>query len=132
MSLSDDNCTDEVTVSKGMFASDGGRSPVDRILTSLQDVHRRHLLYHLQDEDTSDLETAARYVAACDQECDPDEVPAELYDRFKTELYHAHLPKLADLNIIDYDEQTGAIRLRSPPENFEEFLELTRDEDESG
>lgn len=130
MSLSDDICTGGGRVPKGVVASDGGRSPVDRILTSLQDVHRRYLLYHLQEEGSSDLETAACCVAARDRGCDPDEVPAELHNRFKTELYHIHLPKLADLNIIDYDARTGAIRVRNPPDKLAEFLALTRDEDD--
>lgn len=117
------------SVLKEVVASDGGRSPVDRILISLQEVHRRYLLYHLHEEGASDLETAARRVAARDRGCDPGDIPAALHERFKTELYHNHLPKLADLNIIDYDERTGAIRLRNPPDKLDEFLALTRDED---
>lgn len=130
MSLYDDTCSEGIDVTKGVFASDGGRSPIDRILASVQDSHRRYLLYHLQEEGTSDLETAARWVAAWSHECDPGDVPAELHDRFQTELYHNHLPKLADLNIIEYDERTGAIGLRGPPDKLEELLALTRDEDD--
>lgn len=130
--MSDDGCRRGIGESKGVFASDGGRSRIDRILVSVRDIRRRYLLYHLQEEGTSDLETAARQVAAWEYECDVGDVPSDLDDRLQTELYHTHLPKLADLDIIEYDERTGAIRLREPPDKLEALLELTRDEDEPG
>ena len=130
MTLSDDNINDKNRKIKVLAVSDGGRSPVERILESLRSTHRRYLLYHLQDDGTSTLAEAARWVAARDLGCGPDEVPAELHERFKTDLYHTHLPKLTDLHIIDYDERTGAIRLRDPPDKLDAFLALTRDEDE--
>lgn len=94
-------------VSNWVVASDGGRSPVDRILTSVQDERRRYLLYHLQEEETSNLETAARWIVAWGRGCEPDEVTDELHEHVQTELYHSHMPNLADLDIIEYDERTG-------------------------
>lgn len=132
MCFSDGDCTSGRDVMRKLPASDGGRSPLRRILISLQDAHRRYLLYHLQAEDGSDLEHAARCVAAWDHECDPADVPTDLHDRIKAELYHSHLPKLADLNIVDYDERSGTIRLRDPPNKLDDFLDLTRIEDDIG
>ena len=123
--VSDDgrrNCCDGIN---SLPASDGGRSPLNRILEGLKDTHRRYLLYHLQEEDPSTLDEAARFVAACDQGCDPADVPSKILDRIKCELYHTHLPKLTDLNFIDYDDRTGALRLRDPPNRLADFLDLT-------
>jgi Ser-tRNA(Ala) deacylase AlaX len=42
---------------------------------------------------------------------------------FTTELYHAHLPKLADAGYIEWDEDTHTIRRG---QNFEEIAPLLR------
>jgi Ser-tRNA(Ala) deacylase AlaX len=42
---------------------------------------------------------------------------------FTTELYHAHLPKLADAGYVEWDEDTHTVR-RGP--NFEEIAPLLR------
>lgn len=130
MCLSDDDSSGNWREIKAFPASDGGRSRLNRILISLQDTHRRYLLYYLQKEDPCNLDEAAGRVAAWDYECDPADVTAKTHDRTKAELYHIHLPKLADMNIIDYDERSGAIRLRDPPDKLDDFLALTRTEDD--
>lgn len=111
-------------------ASDGGQSPLNRILASLRGAHRRYLLYYLREEDPCDLDEASRRIAAWEYECHPADVPSEIHDRIKSELYHVHIPKLDDLNIIDYDDQTGAIRHHDPPDRLDDFIDLAREEDE--
>lgn len=113
------------------FAASGGvQPPLSRILRSLPDPHRRYLIYHLQEEDPSNLDKAARFVAACDQGVNPEDISSKTHDRLKAELYHTHLPKLADLNIIDNDDRSGAIRFRDPPGGLDDFLDLARLEDD--
>ena len=130
MGLSDD-CDGEWCGETNPFpVSDGGHSPVNRILTALQDDHRRYLLYHLREEDPSTLDEAARRVAAWDHECDPADVPGEVHERIRVELYHSHLPKLDDMSVVDYDERSGAIRFRDPPNKLGDFLDLTRSVDD--
>lgn len=109
---------------------DGGHTPLNRILISLQVNRRRYLLYYLQEEDSCDLDDAAQHVAAWEQGCDLSDVPPKIHDRIQMELYHIHLPKLEQLNIIDYDKRSGGIRLRDPPDKLDAFLELARAEDE--
>lgn len=130
MCLSDDDIEELVREINGQPISDGGRSPLDRILIGLHDDRRRCLLYHLDEEDPCSLDGAARRVAAWEHGCDPDDVPDDIYDRVKLDLYHTHLPKLADLNVLDYDKRSEAIRLRDPPEKLSDFLELAREEDD--
>lgn len=111
-------------------ASDGGQSPLNRILASLRGAHRRYLLYYLREEDPCDLDEASRRIAAWEYECHPADVPSEIQDRIKSELYHIHIPKLDDLDVIKYDDQTGMIRHHDPPEGLDDFIDLAREEDE--
>lgn len=46
--------------------------------------------------------------------------PEDDLDRIVTELHHVHLPKLADANVLDYDDRTGYVRYWGEP-TIEEF-----------
>lgn len=111
------------------IASDGGQSPLERIMTGLQNIHRRYLLYYLQGEDPCDFDEAARQIAAWEYECEPVDVSTQVHDQIKFELYHIHIPKLENLDIIDYDDQAGAIRYDDPPESLDDFIDLAREEE---
>lgn len=104
-------------------------SSLERILATLNDENRRYLLYHLLDEDVSDLDTAARRVAAWKYDCRPDDVPEDVHERTKYKLYHAHVPRLVDLDIVEFDERSEALRFWKTPEKLAEFLRLCRDVD---
>lgn len=104
--------------------SDGGETPLDQILSCIQNKRRRYLLYYLEEEDDAYIKDAAQFIAACERECDLEDVPAEASEQVKIELYHVHLPKLADQNIIDYDSRSSAIRFQDPPDDLSDFVEL--------
>lgn len=108
---------------------DGEQNALNRILTGLQHPYRRYLLYYLQEEKACELREAARRIAAWDHECDVAAVPSDIHDSIELELYHTHLPKLEALDIIDYDQRSGSVRLQDPPDQLPKFLELARTED---
>ena len=95
-------------------------------MLGLQAAQRRYLLYYLQGEDSIDFDEASRQIAAWEYKCDPADVSPQVHDRIKNELYHIHIPKLETLNIIEYDDQTGAIRYDDPPMSLDDFIELSR------
>jgi DNA-binding transcriptional ArsR family regulator len=45
-------------------------------------------------------------------------------ERVATSLYHVHLPKLADADIVDYDVQSGIVRLTHASEQFDRYLHI--------
>lgn len=45
------------------------------------------------------------------------------------DLYHNTLPKLAELDVVEYDPQNKTVSYHHPPPHIETFLELTRDLD---
>lgn len=106
---------------------DGGEGPLDRILSGLIDSRRRYLLYYLGENEDAYITEAAKYVTACEQQCELEDVPDGARERVKIDLYHGHLPQLADSDLIEYDQRSGAIRFRDPPDQLRKFLELAED-----
>jgi DNA-binding transcriptional ArsR family regulator len=104
--------------------TDGGQSTIDRILSGLDDPRRRYVLYYLDEADDAYIEDVARQVAAWERDCDTDDVPAEARKRVEIQLYHVHLPMLEDLDLIDYDQRSGGVCFKNPPDALPEFLEL--------
>lgn len=108
----------------GRSISDGGRNPIDRILLALSEPRCRYLLYYLDDRGDAYIEEVARFIAACERGCDPSESSEDHVEQVKRDLYHVHLPKLAESNIIDYDRRSRAMCFQNPPPNLSSFLGL--------
>lgn len=94
---------------------DAGRaSPgTDAIFSILSDERRRYALYCLQEhrqpmaladlaDEVARLEYDERSLAT---------IPAEDVKRVYMSLYHNHVPKMADANVLEYDQDSDAIRL---------------------
>lgn len=110
--------------------ADGGDEQVDRLLDALGTYRRRCVLYCLMETEPADLEEIAREVTAMETDQSPDEIPTEVRETVKIDLYHNTLPKLAELTVIEYDPRSKTVRYQHPPPHIEEFLDLTRDLDQ--
>ncbi|WP_123536803.1 DUF7344 domain-containing protein [Halosimplex salinum] len=55
----------------------------------------------------ADLEDVAAEVAA--RESDEDSPPTAVVDRVAVSLHHVHLPRMADLDVVDYDTVSNRI-----------------------
>jgi len=88
----------------------------------LSDPHRRSTIYYLStmDGETADLSSL---VGALNERV------ATSLDRLEINLRHIHLPKLADYNLIEYDERSETIRYRDG-ERVETVLEVAQSEEE--
>lgn len=104
---------------------DGGYDPMDRILLALSEPRRRYLLYYLERKGDAYIGPASRFIAACEHGCEPGEVSEDRASKVERELYHVHLPKLSEENVIDYDRRSGAMCFQRPPAELSSFLELT-------
>jgi len=57
-------------------------------------------------------------------------VDGEKLDRFRVELYHVHLPKLAEAGYIDWDRNAGTVRRGPKYEEIRPTLDLLLDHEE--
>lgn len=103
---------------------DGGHAPIDRVLLALSEPRRRYLLYYLERQGDAYIDEAARFIAACERDCEPSDVSPDSTGTVTRELYHVHLPKLSEENIIDYDRRSGAMCFQTPPTELSEFLDM--------
>lgn len=94
---------------------------LDTVFDLLSDQRRRYVLYHLVNagDDVVDYEDLAEQVAVWEAEGDPSE---DHVDRVAANLYHIHLPKLTDANVIDFDQRSGDVRFWGQP-TVEEYAE---------
>ena len=71
------------------------------VYAALSNERRSHALSVLASETPMDVRALAEAVAA--READREMVSDEYVKRIHISLYHVHLPKLADLGVIEYD-----------------------------
>jgi hypothetical protein len=120
--MSDDDGDDTDDDRAGAGASDPVSTPsLDTVFDLLSDQRRRYVLYHLVNaaDDTVDYEDLAEQVAVWEAGGDPSD---EHVERVATDLYHSHLPKLTESNVVDFDQRSGDVRFWGQP-TVEEYAE---------
>lgn len=121
----DHSDTDESCLS--LQVADGGQSELDRVLDAISHRRRRFVLYCLREDEPRDFDTVVEAVVEYEAQQTIDHVCETVRDRVRANLYHMHLPKLADRKIIEYDERSGAVRYREPPDALQKFLVLSEE-----
>ncbi len=126
--------TSDVTAGEGMRMErpDAATTTMldrDRVFESLAHPRRRYLLYTLVNGEESEharLAELATNIAAGEANKPVVDVTDAERDRIQLSLYHSHLPKLADLNLVDYTEaeteNAGDVTIRS--KNTEEVAAM--------
>lgn len=90
-----------------------GRS-LDAVFETLASERRRNALYVLyQSAGPLSVSTLAEEVA---------ELEGADAERVATALFHVHLPKLADIGVVEYDTDDEAVRLTDLSERFRRYL----------
>ena len=101
----------------------------DDLFSMLRNERRREVIHYLSDhEGPVDLRDLSEYIAALENDCEPEEVTYKQRKRVQTALYQMHLPKLADQDIVAYDRRAGRVELASGAENCLPYLEADRGE----
>lgn len=72
---------------------------------------------------------ASRRVAAWHTDTTPAAVDDGTLGEIRTALYHVHLPKLADLGVVTYEDTPGAVALTDDADSLSSFLEPARRDD---
>ncbi|MFC5368882.1 DUF7344 domain-containing protein [Salinirubrum litoreum] len=117
------------------YGSEGGlrdRSPTaptdsltrDDLFDVLQARRRRLALWYLHEraEGEARLRALARHVAALEADTDAHAVDGAVRQRVQLSLYQAHLPKLVDFGVVEYDETRERVELTPLADAFLPYL----------
>ncbi|TYL35996.1 hypothetical protein CV102_24915 [Natronococcus pandeyae] len=101
----------------------GQRSPIDELLSALSHRRRRDVLYALSENEVTDVDSLATTIAAREADLPPEQIDDDEREPVLIDLYHNHLPKLADHNLVEYDSRSGAVRWTPLSDDLEQILE---------
>lgn len=112
------------TEQKPPLRSDGGGSLLDRVFGALTHRRRRYILYYVREHERTDVADLAAHVAAREQNAAIENVSPSTIERVQRELVHAHLPKLDDYGLVEYDRRSDAVCYNHPPKQLEHVLDI--------
>lgn len=99
---------------------------LDVLFDVLADQRRRYALECLREFQTSmALPDLADEVASREQERPVPDIPAEEVKQVYMSLYHVHVPKMVDANIVEYTQEQDMVVLTPESEHVEPFIEVT-------
>ena len=95
----------------------------DGVFELLSNHRRRMVLYYLRTNGGSvDVQELATEIAAMENEVSTDELTSQQRKRVYVSLYQTHLPKMAEMNTIEYDKDSGTVRLAERADDIDEYL----------
>lgn len=95
----------------------------DVIFDVLSSSRRRYVLYYLsQRDDPIELPELAREVAAWEMETAVEDLSPQERKRVYVSLYQTHVPKLDEVGLVEYDQDSGEVRLTGRSDRIEGFL----------
>lgn len=98
---------------------------LDKLCDALANQRRRDILQCLTEHQTPmALADLADEIATQEQETLLPDIPAEAVKRVYMSLYHTHIPKLANANIVEYSQDQDEVVLSAAYEHAEFFLEV--------
>lgn len=117
-------------------ASPGGETtskkeslPLDQVFEILKNRRRREVLKFLNERDESvSLSDLAEHVAAIENETTVKALSSSQRKRVYVGLYQCHLPKMDDMNIVDFDQNRGRIELAENAGQLDAYIEPGTDE----
>ncbi|MFB6176130.1 MAG: hypothetical protein ABEI99_03105 [Halobaculum sp.] len=95
----------------------------DLVFEILSSARRRMILYYLrQHGGRATVNELADQIAAWENDIEPEELSSQQRKRVYVSLYQTHLPKLADADIVDYDDDEGVVEIASRADEIDAFL----------
>lgn len=106
--------TFEITRARGQrqTARSGAEDREESLPELLSDPHCRHLVEYLGErEGPVDVEDLAAHVAARVRDVPVEAIGPDVRRRVQTWLHHGQLPALSAHDVVEYDADTGTVRL---------------------
>ncbi|WP_158056732.1 DUF7344 domain-containing protein [Halorussus halophilus] len=99
--------------------------PLSELLDALADRRRRRVLRLVSDHQTPlALSDLADEVAAAEHDCLFTDISEHTVKRTYTSLYHSHVPKLAVVGLLEYDQDVDAVAPGHNVEMARPYLDL--------
>lgn len=97
--------------------------PLDQVFEILKNRRRRLVLHYLDENDgESSLSDLAEHIAAIENNTTVKAISSTQRKRVYVGLYQCHLPKMDDMNIIDFDQNRGTVVLSANAEQVKSYL----------
>jgi hypothetical protein len=81
------------------------------------------VLYYLRkDEGPVAVQELAEEIAAMENDVEVAELTSQQRKRVYVSLYQTHLPKMAQMNAIEYDKDAGTVQLTNQTNNIDRYL----------
>lgn len=100
---------------------------LDDVVAALARRRRRYALYCLRDEEFLELEDLARQVVAWRTDRSPEAVREEDLERVVLEIQHNDLEVFRQVGCVEYDDRSGVVRYRDPPDVLVALLDVVAD-----
>lgn len=98
--------------------------PKDEIFHLLQNQRRRYVLQYLQEVDgTVEMRDMAEQVAAWEHDTTLQALTSDERQRVYIALYQAHLPKLDEKGVINYNQSRGIVEPTANVEQLTQYLQ---------
>jgi len=95
----------------------------DTVFDVLSSPRRRYLLYYLRTVGgAAELNEIAQQVAAWENGIEVERIERQQRKRVYVSLYQSHVPRLAEVGIIEYDADAGVVALADAAETIDAFL----------
>ena len=106
--------------------------PKDEIFHLLQNQRRRYVLQYLQEVDgTVEMRDMAEQVAAWEHDTTLQALTSDERQRVYIALYQAHLPKLDEKGVINYNQSRGIVEPTARVRQLTQYLQAPKSEEES-
>lgn len=102
---------------------------LDLLFEVLKNSRRREVIRYLREEgEQTTLSDVAEHIAALENDTDVRSLTSSQRKRVYVGLYQCHLPKMADMGVVEFDQNRGTLELGPNAEQLYEYLD---DEDET-
>lgn len=95
----------------------------------LRNARRRYVLYYLREESPRELGELAEHIAARENDVSVEALSSKQRKSVYTALYQTHLPKLANVGVVQYDRDRGVVWLADAADQLDPYLQEGGNED---
>jgi len=93
----------------------------------LSNHRRRYTLHYIQGNgEHATIGELSEQIAAWENEVDVERVSADQRKRVYTSLQQVHLPRMDEMDVIEYDDREGVVEPGPAAENLDVYLEVVR------